>query len=113
MQNIAQEIQQTQREYSQAMMELQQLEIQFQESTIVKDEFSKLGDDSKIYKLIGPVLVPQDKMEADTNVEKRLEFITSQKSQAESKIEKLRERMQKLQIEYREQQIKQAVDQKQ
>lgn len=105
-----QEIQHIQREYTQAMMELQQLEVQFQESSIVKDEFGKLSDDSKIYKLIGPVLVPQEKDEADTNVAKRLEFITSQKSQAESKIEKLRERMQKAQIELREQQIKATVD---
>jgi prefoldin beta subunit len=34
-----------------------------------------LKDDSKIYKLIGPVLVPQDRPEANSNVEKRLEFI--------------------------------------
>ena len=108
-----QEIQQIQKEYTQAMVELQQLEVQFQESSIVKDEFSKLDDESKIYKLIGPVLVPQEKEEADTNVAKRLEFITSQKSQAETKIEKLRERMQKAQIELREQQIKAAVDQQQ
>lgn len=108
-----QDIQKIQREYTQAMVELQQLEVQFQESNIVKDEFGKLGDDSKIYKLIGPVLVPQEKDEADTNVAKRLEFITTQKSQAETKIEKLRERMQKAQIELREQQIKAAVDQQQ
>lgn len=37
-----------------------------------------MKDDSKIYKLIGPVLVPQDRPEANSNVEKRLEFIQSE-----------------------------------
>jgi prefoldin beta subunit len=56
----------------------QQLEAQFQENKIVKEEFGILQDDAKIYKLIGPVLIPQDKAEADLNVEKRLEFINSE-----------------------------------
>lgn len=104
-------LQQSQRELNQAMVELQKLEVQFQESRIVKEEFDKLGDDAKIYKLIGPVLVPQEKFEADANVEKRLEFITTQKKQAEGKIEALQKKMQAEQISLREQQIKQAVDQ--
>lgn len=37
-----------------------------------------MKDESKIYKLIGPVLVPQDRPEATSNVEKRLEFIQSE-----------------------------------
>lgn len=112
METVAQEFQQDQNELNKAMVELQQLEIQFQESRIVKEEFDRLNDDSKIYKLIGPVLVPQDKSEADTNVSKRLEFITSQKTQVETKIQTLRERMIKLQTEVREKQIKAAVDAK-
>lgn len=38
-------------------------------------EFGKLKDDETIYKLIGPVLLQQDKAEADSTVNGRLEFI--------------------------------------
>ena len=34
-----------------------------------------MKDDGTIYKLIGPVLVKQDSVEATTNVNKRIEFI--------------------------------------
>lgn len=53
----------------------QQLETQFQENDIVRKEFETLEDDAKIYKLTGPVLLPQDKPEAQMNVDKRIEFI--------------------------------------
>lgn len=53
----------------------QQLETQFQENDIVRKEFETLEDDAKIYKLTGPVLLPQDKAEAALNVDKRIEFI--------------------------------------
>lgn len=38
-------------------------------------EFSTLASSNVVYKLVGPVLVPQDQTEAKNNVEKRLEFI--------------------------------------
>lgn len=41
-------------------------------------EFAKLDDDSNIYKLVGPVLMKQEKSEAKLNVDKRLELIESQ-----------------------------------
>lgn len=56
----------------------QKLETQFQENSIVLNEFKNLEDDAKIYKLIGPVLLPQDKNEANINVEKRIEFIKNE-----------------------------------
>lgn len=43
--------------------------------TACEQEFDSLGDDAVIYKLVGPVLVKQDTIEAKQNVEKRLEFI--------------------------------------
>lgn len=49
-------------------------------------EFSQLQEDAKIYKQIGPVLVPQDKHEATTNVKKRLEFINSEIKRVEGQI---------------------------
>lgn len=41
-------------------------------------EFSVLNEDANIYKLIGPVLVKQDRAEAVMNVDKRLEFIEAE-----------------------------------
>lgn len=53
----------------------QKLEAQKQENLGVKKEFDKLKDEETIYKLIGPVLLKQDKVEADGTVNGRLEFI--------------------------------------
>lgn len=53
----------------------QKLESQQQENQGVQKEFNSLDDDSNIYKLIGPVLLKQDKNEALMAVNGRLEFI--------------------------------------
>jgi prefoldin beta subunit len=53
----------------------QKLESQQQENQGVQKEFQSLDDDAKIYKLIGPVLMKQDKTEAMLAVDGRLEFI--------------------------------------
>ncbi|KAL6720981.1 Prefoldin subunit 6 [Lecanora helva] len=53
----------------------QKLESQQQENKGVQKEFSLLPPTSNIYKLIGPVLVKQDRQEAVMAVEGRLEFI--------------------------------------
>lgn len=41
----------------------------------MRKEFNTLSDDSTIYKLIGPVLLKQEKTEAESAVDGRLEFI--------------------------------------
>ncbi|GMM50231.1 tubulin-binding prefolding complex subunit [Starmerella bacillaris] len=104
------DVQTLQMDLQKAMVEHQQLELQFQESRIVKEEFDTLDDGAKIYKLVGPVLLPQDKVEAAVNVDKRLEFITTQKSQLADKIEKLQNDMHAKQMEMKEQQIRDAID---
>lgn len=38
-------------------------------------EFASLADSATIYKLVGPILLKQDRMEANLAVEGRLEFI--------------------------------------
>lgn len=53
----------------------QKLESQQQENQGVQSEFASLDGDSNIYKLIGPVLLKQDKNEAIMAVNGRLEFI--------------------------------------
>lgn len=63
-----------------------QLETQYQENKIVLAEFEHLNDESKIYKLTGPVLMPQEYGEAKMNVTKRLEFIELEIKRVEAKI---------------------------
>lgn len=53
----------------------QKLESQEQENQGVQDEFASLNEESNIYKLVGPVLLKQDKTEAVMAVNGRLEFI--------------------------------------
>lgn len=62
------------------------LETQYQENKIVLEEFKNLNEDSKIYKLTGPVLLPQDYSEAKMNVDKRIEFIEDEIKRVEAKI---------------------------
>lgn len=41
-------------------------------------ELDILDDESNVYKLIGPVLVKQDLVEAKANVDKRIEYISGE-----------------------------------
>lgn len=71
------------------------LETQYQENKIVLDEFDHLDENSKIYKMTGPVLMPQDYNEAKTNVSKRIEYIQSEIQRVEDKIESTQQDMEK------------------
>lgn len=53
----------------------QKLESQQQENKGVQSEFNQLDDESNIYKLVGHVLLKQEKTEALMAVNGRLEFI--------------------------------------
>ncbi len=44
----------------------------------MEQEFASLDDDADIYKLVGPVLLKQDKTEAVMAVDARLEFIENE-----------------------------------
>lgn len=71
------------------------LETQFQENKIVLEEFENLNEDSKIYKLTGPILLPQDYSEAKMNVTKRIEFIQDEIKRVELKIAENEKNMEK------------------
>ena len=58
-------------------------------------EFSTLSDSSNIYKLIGPVLLKQDKTDAVTSVNGRLEFIEKEIKRTEARIRELQEASEK------------------
>ena len=48
-----------QKDLQKCLASAQQLEAQLKENEVVKEELSLVKDDSKVYKLIGPVLVKQ------------------------------------------------------
>lgn len=56
----------------------QKLESQQQENKGVQREFASLDESANIYKLVGPVLLKQDKTEAVLAVDGRLEFIENE-----------------------------------
>ncbi|GAB1199048.1 hypothetical protein APSETT444_008381 [Aspergillus pseudonomiae] len=75
MQALSDEFQKLQTELDSFVEARQKLESQQQENQGVQKEFNSLDDDANIYKLIGPVLLKQDKNEALMAVNGRLEFI--------------------------------------
>lgn len=57
-------------------------------------ELEQLDDDARIYKLVGPVLIPQEPEEAKNTVSTRMGYISKELTAAKAKIEKL-EKLQK------------------
>ncbi|KAF9619374.1 hypothetical protein IFM89_006561 [Coptis chinensis] len=61
--------------------------IQLGENEIVLKELDLVKEDANVYKLIGPVLVKQDVMEANANVRKRIEYITAELKRLEGALQ--------------------------
>ncbi|OBA16290.1 uncharacterized protein OGAPODRAFT_7566 [Ogataea polymorpha] len=97
MEDLSKQYTKLQAELTELVRARQKLETQFQENKIVKQEFDTLDDDAKIYKLVGPVLLPQDNAEANLNVDKRIEFISSDIKRVEEKIQQRQQDLSKLQ----------------
>merc|ERR1712107_18875 len=74
----AEKLQTTQKEYSKVMSDRQTLDSQLSENKQVKEELDLAPEDGKIFKLIGPALVPQELGEARSNVEKRINYIAGE-----------------------------------
>eukprot|EP00475_Leptophrys_vorax_P019952 TRINITY_DN27319_c0_g1_i1.p1 TRINITY_DN27319_c0_g1~~TRINITY_DN27319_c0_g1_i1.p1 ORF type:complete len:128 (-),score=27.36 TRINITY_DN27319_c0_g1_i1:144-527(-) len=70
----------------------QQYGLQQNENEMVHKELELLEDDARVFKLIGPVLVPQDLAEAKANVSKRLEYIGSEIKRLESTLKQLEQK---------------------
>jgi prefoldin beta subunit len=51
---------------------------QLNENQVVKKELDELEEGAQVFKLFGPVLLRQDKEEAQANVQKRMEFIENE-----------------------------------
>ncbi len=56
---------------------MKRLTAQKSENENVKKEFDRLAEDAVIWKQVGPLMVKQDRQDAKTNVDKRIEFIIS------------------------------------
>lgn len=78
------------------MSSRQKLEAQKQENSGVKSEFGKLKEDEAIYKLVGPALLKQDKVEAEATVDGRLEFINKEIARQESQIKEIQEKLERV-----------------
>ena len=75
---------------------------------MVLEEFSLMGEDANVYKLVGPILAKQDLSEAKQNVGKRVEFIENEITRLEKlendfneKVEDRKRNITKLNEEYR------------
>ncbi|KAJ2725573.1 Prefoldin subunit 6 [Coemansia sp. Benny D115] len=93
------ELQTLQGELSKLVGNRQKLDSQLQENELVDQEFKKLSDSARVYKMIGPVLVPQEKVEAAANVEKRLEYIRDEVTRIDQRIEQLSKEQEKKSVE--------------
>ncbi|CAI2182044.1 17479_t:CDS:2 [Funneliformis geosporum] len=93
------EYQRLQKELTNAIEARQRLDSQLQENVVVQKEFKLLKEDANIYKLIGPVLIKQDKIEATSNVDKRLDYIRSEIKRVETQLADLSEKSEKKKFE--------------
>ncbi|KAJ5751622.1 Prefoldin subunit 6 [Penicillium odoratum] len=87
LQALSDEFQQMQTDLEVLVDARQKLESQQQENQGVQSEFAQLDDESNIFKMVGPVLLKQDKTEAVMAVNGRLEFIEKEIKRIEKEIE--------------------------
>ncbi|KAL1967587.1 hypothetical protein VTN77DRAFT_3102 [Rasamsonia byssochlamydoides] len=99
LQQLSDEYQKLQTELENTVQARQKLESQLQENKSVQKEFASLEDDANIYKLVGPVLLKQDKTEAIMAVDGRLEFIEKEIKRIESQITELQSKSDKKRTE--------------
>ncbi|KAK8922918.1 Prefoldin subunit 6 [Metarhizium anisopliae] len=78
---------------------LQGLTNRFHHSIEIGREFEKLGEDETIYKLMGPVLLKQDKLEAESTVKGRLDFIAGEVTRLETQIKETQDELEKKKAE--------------
>ncbi|KAG1784078.1 prefoldin subunit 6 [Suillus placidus] len=94
-QSASTEYQKIQTELASLVENRTRLDAQLSENEMVKKEFAQLTPSNAVYKLVGPVLVPQDQNEAKTNVETRLEFIKSEIKRVDAQINEGEDRSEK------------------
>merc|ERR1711959_681972 len=63
-----------------------QLTAQISENQMVEKELKLLEEDATVFKLVGPVLIPQDLIEAKANVAKRVECMSAEVAKIDGKM---------------------------
>ncbi|PQE32389.1 prefoldin subunit 6 protein [Rutstroemia sp. NJR-2017a WRK4] len=99
LQALTEQYSKLQNELQTSIASRQKLESQQQENKGVQKEFSALASDSNIYKLVGPVLLKQDKTEAIMAVDGRLEFIEKEIKRVEAAIKDIQDKSDGLKME--------------
>ncbi|QPG94173.1 hypothetical protein C2857_005112 [Epichloe festucae Fl1] len=99
LQAMSEDYQKLQQELQDTVNSRQKLQSQQQENAGVFKEFEKLGDDETIYKLVGPVLLKQDKVEAEGTVKGRLDFIQGEVTRLEGQINETQDKLEKKKTE--------------
>merc|ERR1711917_98637 len=78
------------------------LEAQLSETKVVLSELEILREDSVVYKLLGPVLVKQDKAEAVSNVKQRSDYMESELKRNEKALSDVDSKLKKEQATYQD-----------
>ncbi|CAD6455233.1 dbf687b8-2e31-424a-a168-d44e509db9af [Sclerotinia trifoliorum] len=99
LQVLTEEYQKLQTDLQNSISSRQKLESQQQENKGVQKEFAALSSESNIYKLVGPVLLKQDKTEAVMAVDGRLEFIDKEIKRVEQAIKDVQDKTDGLKME--------------
>ncbi|KAK0712784.1 Prefoldin, partial [Lasiosphaeria miniovina] len=95
LQSLSEDFTKLQKDLQESVLSRQKLEAQKQENLGVQREFVKLKDDETIYKLIGPILLKQDKADAESTVNGRLEFIGKEIQRLETQIKETQVKIEK------------------
>ncbi|KAK2591546.1 Prefoldin subunit 6 [Conoideocrella luteorostrata] len=100
LQALSEDYQKLQQELQDTVNSRQRFQSQQQENAgVYKQEFENLGEDETIYKLMGPVLLKQDKVEAESTVKGRLDFISGEVARLEGQIKETQGKLDKKKTE--------------
>lgn len=66
--------------------------------SLAVQELDQLEDGARVFKLVGPVLIPQEPEEAKGTVNTRIEFITKELTAAKANVEKIEKEQQKRRV---------------
>ncbi|KAI1324207.1 prefoldin subunit [Xylariaceae sp. FL0255] len=95
LQALSEDFQKLQQELQTAVDARQKIEAQRQENVGVQKEFERLKDGENIFKLVGPILLKQDKVEAESTVTGRLKFIGDELERTDTQIKEIEEKLEK------------------
>ncbi|KAK5081392.1 Prefoldin subunit 6 [Exophiala xenobiotica] len=109
LQELSEALQKFQDDMQSAVEARQRLESQQAENRAVQKEFKSLAEDADIYRLVGPVLLKQDKSEANSTVDGRLDFIGKEITRTEARIQDIQQGSEKKRMDLMQLQQKMQV----